>query len=54
MAELHVQRKPKSSLWIWLIIILLIAAALYYWYVNYYQGGNVTTMFQTGILFFKI
>lgn len=37
MAELHVQRKRKSSWLLWLIIILVIAAVLYYLYVNYYQ-----------------
>jgi hypothetical protein len=54
MAELHVQRKPRSSWWIWLVIILLIAAAIYYWYVTYYQGGNVTGMYQSSKLFLKI
>lgn len=47
MAELHVQRKRRSSWLLWLIVILLIAAALYYLYVNYYQGENsLTSIFR--------
>ncbi|WP_207428849.1 hypothetical protein [Pedobacter sp. SYSU D00535] len=40
MAELHVQRKPRSSWWLWLIIILVIAALVYFLYTNYYQTGT--------------
>ncbi|MBC7912866.1 MAG: hypothetical protein H7Y07_01975 [Pyrinomonadaceae bacterium] len=40
MAELHVQRKRKSSWWLWLIIILILAAVLYYLYINYYNTDN--------------
>jgi flagellar basal body-associated protein FliL len=40
MAELHVQRKSSSSLWVWLFIILLIAAAGAYFYVHYYQKDH--------------
>lgn len=40
MAELHVQRKKKSSWVLWLIIILIIAAAVYYLYINYYNPGS--------------
>jgi hypothetical protein len=43
MAEMHVQRKRRSSWLLWLIIILIIAAVLYYLYVNYYQGGTSLT-----------
>jgi flagellar basal body-associated protein FliL len=39
MANLHVQPKRKSNLWIWLIIIILIIAAAVYYYVNYYSKG---------------
>ena len=46
MAEMHVQRKRRSSWLLWLIIILIIAAALYYLYVNYYQGGTNITGFD--------
>jgi hypothetical protein len=38
MANLHVQRKRKNYLWVWLLIILIIAAAVYY-YINYYSKG---------------
>jgi hypothetical protein len=40
MAELHVQRKRKSSWLLWLIIILIIAVIGYFLYINYYQGEN--------------
>lgn len=36
MAEIHIQRKRKSLLWLWLIIILIIAAVIYYLYINNY------------------
>jgi hypothetical protein len=40
MANLHVQPKRKSNLWIWvLIIIILIIAAGIYYYENYYKKG---------------
>lgn len=39
MANLHVQPKRKSNLWLWLIIIILIIAAVIYYYVNYYKKG---------------
>lgn len=37
MAELHVQRKPSGTLWVWLLLILLVLAAGAYFYVHYYQ-----------------
>jgi hypothetical protein len=50
MAELHVQRKRKTSWWLWLIIILIIAAAVFYWYVNYYQGDKNLTGFNQSFI----
>ena len=44
MAELHVQRKPRSSRWLWLIIVILILAVLlYYLYTTQYQNDNSLT-----------
>jgi hypothetical protein len=43
MAELHVQRKRKSSWLLWLIVILIIAVVLYYLYTQNYLGGNTMT-----------
>ncbi|MBC8054652.1 MAG: hypothetical protein H7Y13_16455 [Sphingobacteriaceae bacterium] len=54
MAELHVQRKRRSSWLLWLILILILAAALYYLYVNYYQGVNtITSVYPTAGFFFR-
>jgi flagellar basal body-associated protein FliL len=48
MAELHVQRKRKGSLWVWLLMILLIVGAAVYIYTHYYQlKDQVNTGKQT-------
>ncbi len=41
MAELHVQRKRHSYLWLWLLVIIIVAAAGVYYYLHYYRKDNL-------------
>jgi flagellar basal body-associated protein FliL len=43
MAELHVQKKRKSLIWLWLIILIILAAVGYYLYIHYYHPGQPLT-----------
>ncbi len=40
MAELHVQRKRHSYIWLWLLVIIIVAAAGVYYYMHYYHKDN--------------
>ena len=39
MANLHVQPKRRSNLWIWILITILVIVAAVYYYTNYYKKG---------------
>jgi hypothetical protein len=41
MAELHVQRKRNSYIWLWLLVIIIVAAAGAYYYMHYYRKDNL-------------
>jgi hypothetical protein len=55
MAELHVQRKRSSYLWLWLLVAFALIVASIYIFMHFNpKNGQVSTTRPTSVLTFKI